>query len=157
MVADMRSGDSGVTLIETLVVLVLIGVAAGIVTLAVPGPAPPRAIAQEAQLLSSRINLAAERSLVAAQHLRMVWRDDGYAFEVWNGEDWAGDSPPPLTGRYHMEDGIILSDGDGKRSGTVRIDPNLMPVRGAVEVFRVGSGADQQEVQFDGARARPVP
>lgn len=155
--AETRGRDSGVTLIEMLVVLVLIAVSAGIVTLALPSGAAPREIAQEAGLLSSRLNLAAERSLIAAQPVRMEWRGDGYGFEVWTGDIWQTADSAALAAPHVLEDGIVLADRDGSRSGTLRITPDLLPGTEGVVTFRLSSGASQREVLFDGATARLMP
>ncbi|MDF1727657.1 MAG: prepilin-type N-terminal cleavage/methylation domain-containing protein [Sulfitobacter sp.] len=150
---EERAGDSGVTLIETLIVLVLIGVAAGIVTLSLPSGAPPREIAQEAALLSARINLAAEQSLIAARPYRMNWATDGYNFEVWDGEDWGQEGENEV--RHELADGILLTEEGGARSGVLRINPDLLPSASGPALFRLRSGTNGQEVLFDGATARP--
>ena len=150
--ADLRARDSGVTLIETLVVLVIIGVGAGIVTLALPGNTPPRAIAQEAELLESRLNLAAERSLISARHLRLAWGADGYRLEVWDGEDWVAESKG-----HQMDGGLTLSDASGILSGVLRINPDGVPDSGAAAVLRVGDGTGVRSLRFDGVRAQVLP
>ncbi|KIN74986.1 hypothetical protein Z945_2884 [Sulfitobacter noctilucae] len=155
--ADTRHSDSGVTLIETLIVLVLIAIAAGIVTLALPGDAPPRAVTQEADLLSVRLNLAAERSLTTGEPLRMDWRDGAYGFERWDGAAWMPPTLLPLAGRHALEDGITLSDQNGRRDGEISITADLMPMATGSQILRLGNGTRQQEVVFDGARARVMP
>lgn len=148
--ADRRIPDAGVTLIEILAVLVIIGISAGVVTLALPGRAPSRGIAQEAELLQSRLNLAAERSLIAARYMRLDWGSDGYGFEVWDGERWeaAGD-------RKQIE--FSLSDANGSRAGEVLITPDGISETGRVTLLRLGTGTSQRSVRFDGARASVSP
>ncbi|QUJ76783.1 prepilin-type N-terminal cleavage/methylation domain-containing protein [Sulfitobacter albidus] len=155
--AETRRGDSGVTLIETLVVLVLVAVAAGIVTLSLPGTAPPRAVAQEADLLGKRLNLAAERSLTTGQTLRMAWGDGSYGFSVWDGAAWTPATAQSLAGPHRIESGLILDDPDGARSGEIRITADLMPDAEGPRVLRIGNGALRHAVTFDGARASVAP
>ena len=150
--ADRRRGESGVTLIEVLIVLVLIGVAAGIVTLSLPSSAPPREVAQEAELLSARMNLAAEQSLIAARPYRMSWESDHYLYEVWDGTDWVGQQETAI--RHDLADSILLTSAEGSRSGTLRIEPDLLPGAEGPARFRVTSGTNSREVLFDGATAR---
>lgn len=153
-----RCVESGVTLIEMLIVLVLISVAAGIVTFALPGQAPPHAVSQEADLLSARLNLAAERSLTGGQHVRMSWQEDGYQFQIWNGERWFASKVPMFAKPHQLENGITLRDLADRRSGEIRITSDLMPMDAADQlVLQLVSGSSRRDVLFDGARARVSP
>ena len=154
---DRRCGDSGITLVEMLIVLVLIGVSASVVTLSLPSAAPPRAVAQEAELLRSRLTLAAEYSLISARTLRLDWRSDGYSVEEWTGDAWQPSGAMDLTAMHRLEDGIVLGDGNGSRRGAVRITPDLLPGSDGIATLRLSSGANQRDVLFDGATARLVP
>mgnify|MGYP000397973550 FL=1 len=71
-----RADDSGVTLIEILVVLALIGIGAGIVSYALPSGANARTLEQEATLLAARLTNVADRSLVAGETYRVIWQSE---------------------------------------------------------------------------------
>ena len=73
-----RADDSGVTLIEILVVLALIGIGAGIVSYALPSGANARTLEQEATLLAARLTNVADRSLVAGETYRVIWQSEAY-------------------------------------------------------------------------------
>ena len=74
-----RADDSGVTLIEILVVLALIGIGAGIVSYALPSGENARTLEQEATLLAARLTNVADRSLVAGETYRVIWQSEAYA------------------------------------------------------------------------------
>ena len=154
---ETRHSDSGVTLIETLIVLVLIAVAAGIVTLSLPGGAAPRALAQEADLLIARLNLAADRSVTSGDTLRFYWRDETYGFDLWDGTTWVAPDTPPFDAGHALEDGITMRSGDGSQRGEMTITADLIPTMTGVQRLQLLSGTAQQEVIFDGARARVMP
>lgn len=155
--AKSRAGEGGVTLIEMLVVLVIIGVAAGIVTFALPSGPAPRAVSQEAELLETRLNLAVEYSLVTAKHMRMQWNNTGYGFEVWNADRWETYTDISQGGLHQLDGAIVLVDENGSRSGTLRINPDALPDGGTTKVLSMGAGTSQRSVRFDGALASVLP
>lgn len=152
--AEPRSGESGVTLIEVLVVLTLIAVSAGVVTLALPRGASERSLTQEAELLASRLNLAAERSLVEGRHLRFGWKDGAYSFEEWSDDDWQATADATLSTAAVLGEDTALADQQGARSGSLVITPDLLPPEGGALELILASGATRRTVVFDGLEAR---
>lgn len=152
--ADPRSGDSGVTLIEMLVVLSLIAVGAGVVTLALPGAGQGRSVTQEANLLAARINLAAERSLIEGRHFRLDWTSEGYGFDEWSEGAWQDARTAPLSEDHSLDGEATLSDATGARRGSLRVTPDLLPPEDGVLHLTLSAGAARQAVVFDGIMAR---
>ncbi len=151
---EQRFTDSGVTMIEMLVVLSVIAVSAGIVALALPGTGPSRTLIQEASFLAARLNLAAERSLTEGRNFRMDWSAEGYRFDEWTSEGWQKAIAPPLSEDYSLNHGAILSDADEARRGSVTVTPDmLLPDTRHLEL-RLRIGNVVQIVTFDGMVAR---
>lgn len=151
---NARLKDSGVTLIEVLIVLVLIGVSAGVVTYALPSARAAHTIEQEANLLSARINLAAERSLISGQHYRLDWTVAGYRFLQWQGGAWTVAAATPLNEEHQLAGGALLSQTGGDRQGNLRITPDLVPSAEGVAQLRLVAGGIQQLITFDGFAAQ---
>lgn len=149
-----RSGDSGVTLIEMLVVLSLIAVSAGVVTLALPGAGQGRTVTQEANLLAARLNLAAERSLIEGRHFRLDWTTQGYGFDEWTDDGWNDANGAPLSEDHLLDRDAVLTDADGARQGRLRVTPDLLPPEAGVLELTLSAGTARQAVVFDGIVAQ---
>lgn len=151
--AEPRQPDSGVTLIETLAVLALIGVSAGLVTYALPSGPGARTLAQEAALLERRLSLAAERSLTGRQPLSMSWQGGTYAFREWDGTAWQAPAAA-FAGPHGLPEGMQLASTSP--GGELRITPDLLPPATGPVTFRLGTGPGARHILFDGATARAV-
>lgn len=150
---DTRTSDAGVTLIEILVVLVLIGVSAGVVLYALPSGSNPRTVREEAGLLVSRLNIAAERSLMNGQSIKLEWTSTGYGFEEWTEGGWQKPSSPPLSQDHILADDLALTGEGGRQQGIIRLSPDLLPKSGGLDVLRLGGGNVDRTITFDGASA----
>lgn len=151
-----RGNDSGVTLIEMLVVLTLIGVGAAVVTFALPSGVTLRTVEQEVTLLKARLNLVAERSLIEGRQYRMEWTSTGYGFETQDGGEWRKVADGSLAAIHVFEQGLMLTDGDGMRDGKLSITPDLLPSIDGVYHFEIEAGSISRGVTFDGAAAHIV-
>ncbi len=149
-----RVGDSGVTLIEILVVLALIGIGAGIVSYALPSGAKARSLEQEAALLAARLNNVADRSLVAGETYRVIWQSEAYRFETWKDKAWHTATGAPLSGSHTLYRGATLSDATGAQRGSFAITPALLPPTTGIVSLRLASGVQDRTVTFDGATAQ---
>ena len=83
-----RQGEAGVTLMEILIVLAILGVMTGVAALSLPSATRTATLRQEADLLAARLGLAAEKSQVSGRPSRFDWSATGYAFREWDGTDW---------------------------------------------------------------------
>jgi general secretion pathway protein H len=151
--ADRRQRDSGVTLIEVLVVLALIGVSAGVVSYAIPSGRADRDLRQEAELLTARLNLAAERSLVEGRRYRLNWEGSGYSFEEWTEAEWRT-TTPPFDAPHRLAGDTRLRQTGGAATGALRITPDLLPPEEGALHLRLAAGESSLTVIFDGAAAR---
>lgn len=152
--AHSRSLQNGMTMIEILVVLSIIATAAFVVTLSLPSQSAERSLHQEADLLSARLNLAAERSLIEGRVFRFGWSSEGYGFEEWVQGDWRAVQDMPLSAVHRFDRALVLTDGDGAGGGQVVLTPDLLPPEeGAVAFVLRGDGGDVR-LRFDGFAAR---
>lgn len=141
---DRRATDAGVSLLEMLVVLVILGTAVGAVTLALPRDTRAPGADREARLLQARLDRAVDASLAALTPARLTWEPGGYVFEEWTGEDWAQHSKAHLSRPRALPVGVSLDS-----AGSAVISPDLTtPEGGRLEL--VLRGARPVTVVFDG-------
>jgi hypothetical protein len=62
-----------------------------------------------------------------------------------------------LAAAHRLENGIVLSDGNGGRRGVLQITPDLLPSMDGIATFQLSSGANRRVLAFDGATARLMP
>lgn len=152
--AERRGGDTGVTLIEVLVVLSLVAVSAGVVTFALPSAPSQKSIAQEVNALIARLNLITEKALVEGQHFKFYWDQTAYGFQVWAEQDWYTLSDLSFRGDESVGSDISFSDQRGDQRGEITITPNLLPQEFGILELEVSSGSDTRLILFDGLSAR---
>ena len=120
-----RGAESGVTLIEMLVVLSIISVAAGVLILRFSGPPAldPRA---EAGRLADTLSQAAETALYSGNPAALIWAADSYRIDTFkSGLGWQ-----PAVAVATLAPGLSLRRDDG-RDGPLMIAPGgiAMPAR----------------------------
>lgn len=76
----------GFTLVELLVVIAVIGVAATAVVLSAPDPRPTAA--REAERFAARLTLAREEAILTNRAVAVRLSPDGYRFEAYDGQGW---------------------------------------------------------------------
>lgn len=81
----------GFTLVELLVVITVIGVAATAVVLSAPDPRP--SIAAEGERLAARLIMARDEAILGNRSVAVMIDARGYAFQSFDGVAWL-----PLTG-----------------------------------------------------------
>ncbi|MBC7735711.1 MAG: prepilin-type N-terminal cleavage/methylation domain-containing protein [Candidatus Saccharibacteria bacterium] len=104
-----RDAESGVTLIEMLVVLSIISVAAGVLILRFSGPAAldPRA---EAGRLAYALSQAAETALYSGNPSALIWTADSYRVDTFKpGLGWQ-----PAIAVATLARGVSLRRNDGR-------------------------------------------
>ncbi len=145
-----RDPQSGVTLIEVLVVLVLVGVMAGTVALSVGRGGRGDVAMQQADLLVARLNRAADEVILTGEPMRFEWTARGYGFSVYEGDEWMPHTVSLLAEPHILPDRMRFGDTSGSAvlSADMRLDAGKVL---ALDVLRDGSTAEQ--VTFDGINA----
>ena len=141
---------SGMTLVEILVVLAIVGVMAGVVTLGVGAADRGMGVETEANRLADRLRLAADDVLVTRRPLSLAFDGEGYVFV--RGDAGATGVVDALAARHALPAGVRMV-GLGVAS-PVSIDPD-----GAQPVAAVGraQGDRRWRVTFDGLNAVAEP
>lgn len=142
-----RRPDAGVTLVEMLVVLAILGTAVGAAMLAIPQKTDDPSAMREAQLLQTRLVTALDTSMATLRPARMVWEADGYAFEEWDGSEWRSHLSPVLSERHILPGSVTLED-----TGTLAISPDVLPPKGGT-IELVLRGASRVRLRYDGFAA----
>jgi general secretion pathway protein H len=78
--------DAGVTLVEAMTALMIVGLMAGAVVMAAPGP--DRKVRQEVERFAARAVLASEESIIANRTIALVVTHEGYGFERLEDNGW---------------------------------------------------------------------
>lgn len=152
---EPASGErrQGMTLVEILVVLAIVGVMAGVVVLGVGIGDRGLGVESEANRLADRLRLAADDVLVTRRPLSLAFDEEGYQFVRADGTAaTAADAMEPLRERHRMPDGVRLL-GLGV-SSPMAIDPD-----GGVATagFGIAKGDQGWRVDFDGLNAIVAP
>jgi type II secretion system protein H len=149
-----RPSDAGVTLIEVLVVLVLIGVLTSAVALSFGVGARNDALGREGDLLMSRLNRLADEVVLRGASAALVWRDDRYAFQMQEGEGWVP-HPVPVLAQTHRLPGRMEMRVDEEARGSLVISSDLMlSTGGPAELALATGGGPGGLILFDGITAR---
>jgi general secretion pathway protein H len=147
-----RDPEAGVTLVEMLVVLALMGVLAGTAALglgALSRGADPRA---EAALLAARMRLASEEAVLAGRPAALLWEEGGYRFASLADGAWAPHPRPALSQPRTLPEGLRLrAEGEAR---AFAITPAALPAGG--EPLRLGLEGRREAVTvlWDGASAQ---
>lgn len=151
-------GDAGVSLVEAMVALMIVGLMAGAVVLLAPGP--DAAIRREADQLAARIVLAGEESIVLNRTMSLVVTMDGYGFERLENAGWVAAEPnSPLGFRVwpqNVDVTVVETLAERGDARIARFDAlgEATPVRLVIEGTSVRWGvAINEEGEVDVARA----
>ncbi len=148
--AVRRRTEAGVTLVEMLVVLSVIAVAAGVVMLRFPA-SPGSTAATEAGALALALTQASDQALTSGRARSLEWSADGYHVVAWvPGSGWAEE-----PGRQRrLAPAIALARSDGGTNEPVLIGTDALS---APASFQLGTGASAWRVVFDGLAAEALP
>lgn len=103
-----RRHRAGFTLVELLMTVTIIGLAAGAVVLAMPDPRP--AVGAEAERFAARLVRAREEAILSNRPVAVEASVAGYAFSAFDGDGWTPLTEGPF-GRETWETGTTLSPG----------------------------------------------
>lgn len=127
--------EAGMTLVEIVVALAIVGVMAGITVLSVGAADRGAGAETEARRLAARIALAADRALIDGKAINLVWDERGYRF------DEAGV-------RHDLASGLMLAGPTPAGAIAIRDDSDSDPAS-----FRLEGGGATWRVDFDGLNA----
>ncbi|HWQ87020.1 GspH/FimT family pseudopilin [Brevundimonas sp.] len=137
-----KKGKAGFTLVELLMVVAILGLAAGAVVLAVPDPRP--AVGAEAERFAARLTRARDEAVLSNRPVAVEITSTGYAFTVFDGREWSGLSDGPF-GPETWQPATAVSPAEGAR---FVFDPTGVAEPGTLTLARDGKG---KTVTVDGA------
>ncbi len=100
--------DAGLTLIEMLVVLAIIGIASGMTLLSLGSGKRALGSEAEAHALANQLQLAADETLLGDRALALAIDPHGYAIVGWDGAHsrWLPLQGDGFTGRHELASGL---------------------------------------------------
>ncbi|HEX8622737.1 MAG TPA: GspH/FimT family pseudopilin [Allosphingosinicella sp.] len=139
----------GFTLVELMVVLVIVGLTAAAVVLAIPEPGG--GLRGEALRLAARADAARERAMMDNRPVALVLRENGYGFELRSDGEWRALSERPFVAQ-EWSAGTRASIDGGEARITFDSTGFAEPAR-----LRLVRGKDEAQVEvLDGGRIRVV-
>jgi len=144
-----RSRQRGFTLIEMLIALMIVGLAASVVILNAP-PAGQTA-KKEATRFAARLSAASSEAIITGEVLGLELFTDGYRFLRYRGGDWV-EADGRVLSPWLLEAGLSLSFGVGE---TVSLKDNdkIISGRGADRGF----GGVDFDAEKENAPTPPPP
>lgn len=139
---DRRARRAGFTLVELLMTVAIIGLAAGAVVLSVPDPRP--SVAEDAERLAARLSRAREEAVLTNRPVAVEAAAAGYGFSTFDGVEWSPLTEGPF-GRETWSDGLTVSPAEPVR---VVFDPTGVAEPAALTLARDGRTV---RVEIDGA------
>ena len=146
-----RGAEAGLTLVEVLVVLAIIGVMSGVAVFGLGAASRGDTVQAEAQRLAASVQLASDEALVTDRRLALQWDGRGYSFVEWTGGEWQPHEAASLGERHELPAEMALGGDAGE---------DLVPIGEAASGpvgFTVSEGGESWRVQFDGLNAAAVP
>jgi general secretion pathway protein H len=139
---DRRVDRAGFTLVELLMTVAIIGLAAGAVVLSVPDPRP--SVAEDAERFAARLSRAREEAVLSNRPVAVETTAAGYGFSSFDGADWRALDEGPF-GSERWSDGVSVSPAGPTR---VVFDPTGVAEPATVTLSRDGRAS---RVEVDGA------
>lgn len=155
-----RNRDGGITLIEMLVVLAVIGVATGATMLSVSSADRDTRAEAEAVRLAHNLSLGMDEALIGGTPLALIWDPGGYSFVAWSdvAASWGAAGQGTLATRHDLRAPLQLGvDGQDTPLAVVMAPSGIGPAISLIIGPPAPSGGPRWVVDFDGfsASARP--
>jgi len=137
-----RSRRAGFTLVELLMTVAIIGLAAGAVVLSIPDPRP--SVADDAERFAARLSRARDEAVLTNRPVAVEASAAGYGFSTFDGAHWSTLVEGPF-GPKTWSAGVFVSPAD-----TVRLvfDPTGVAEPAAIVLSREGRS---MRVEIDAA------
>lgn len=148
-----RASEAGLTLVEMLVILALVGLLAGTVSLSLSRLGTGPSLSSTAETLASRLRIAAETAALTGYDAAFSWNDGAYRFLNFEGGEWEPHTLAEL-GRIERLPGSVDLAVEGQRQGSLRLSADLAPPEPAPLTVLLTERGNQVMVIFDGLDAR---
>ena len=143
----------GMTLVEVLVVLAILAITSSVTLLAIGAGSGMNGQA-EAKRLQSRLQLAADRTMLSAEPIAFAASANGYGFVEWNAArgEWQPSRLANLGEAHRLPNGMALQSSDPRSPLPIGADASG-------QGFTLTLSADRRRwtVSFDGMTARLDP
>ncbi|WNO54789.1 prepilin-type N-terminal cleavage/methylation domain-containing protein [Stakelama saccharophila] len=148
----IRPAERGMTLMEMLIVLAIIGVAAGAVSLGIGAATRAPSAEAEAHRLATRLQAAADDAMLGDRMIAFTARDHGYGFATFDGGAWVPRTDD-ATGFHTLPGGMVIRLS-ARPPIILGVDGSGQPLTATIE-----SGDQHWVVRYDGmtATATQVP
>ena len=155
-----RGADSGITLIEVLVVLAVIGVATGVTMLGLNSTDRAARAEAEATRLARNLSLGVDEAMLNGTPLALIWDAKGYSFVAWSAVDaaWGPAIPNSLSRRHDLRAPVALSvPGDVATTAVLIASSGIGPTIELEFGATNGNSSPRWSVLFDGYSATAQP
>ena len=139
-----RGAESGMTLVEMLVVLAIIGVIAGATVFAIGAATRGPSVEAEARRLANELQLAADEAMVDDRRVAMIWDEKSYAFVRENA--------PTAPARHELPAGIRMNMGASRQPLPIGVDGSGIPATAGLR-----GASERWIVAYDGLTAMAMP
>lgn len=122
------ASNRGFTLLELLVVIVVLSIAAGLIV--VRGtPGDSNYLESDAKKLSQLLRIAQQESLLKSKDIRFIAGDEGYTFEEFTGSRWVPVASEPMLRQRQWDNGpfkvTLINEGLENRFLTLESEAGL--------------------------------
>lgn len=145
-----RAGEAGLTLVEMLIVLAVIGVAAGAVALGIGAVTRAPSVETEARRLATRLQAAADDAMLGDRLIAFTAEKHGYGFATLTGGQMVARTDDAL-GFHRLPDGMVVTLSV-RPPVLLGVDGSGQPISAIVE-----SGPQRWLVTYDGITATAAP
>jgi general secretion pathway protein H len=151
-VSRARLSDAGMTLVEMLVVLAIIGVAAGAVTLGIGAATRAPSVESEARRFAMRLQAAADDAMLGDRMVALTVDESGYGFASVAADGTVPVGTPKLD--PHRLPGGMTMILDTEPPVVLGAEGSGKPLSAVIE-----NGSQRWLVRYDGltATAQPAP
>jgi len=143
MRTSATGAEAGFTLVELMVVIVIVGLMAGVAVMSAPGR---RTLSAEADQFAARLVRAQEEAVLTNRPVGVRVTGQGYSFVARTGAGWAELDDGPFK-PADWSDGVIASIPGGEQ-GLISFDPTGIAEPSSVTLTR---DAQQMRVSIDEA------
>lgn len=146
-----RPSETGMTLIEMLIVLAIIGVAAGAVTFGMGAVTRAPSVETEARRLATRLQAAADDAMLGDRTIAFTVEKHGYGFATVTADGKAVPRTDEALGFHTLPSGMVVTLSV-RPPVVLGVDGAGRPMQAVIE-----SGQQRWQVVYDGMTARAFP